>query len=288
MARSSSSCAPSSSAFRFCTSSMASFSFCHSALRRSRSSWAVAISRRSVSRRSCEASSFSFMSACSSICICVSLRSASVHLFGHGVDLDAQATGRLVHEVDGLVGQEAIGDVAVGKLSRGHDGAVGDAHAVMDLVLLLQAAQDGDGVLHRGLAHQDGLEPAFERRILLDVLAVLVQRGRADGMQLAARESRLQHVARIQRAIAGGSGAHDGVQLVDEQDDAGPRSASTSRSTAFRRSSNSPRYFAPAIIAPRSSDTMSRSLSDWTARRRRRCAAPAPRRWPSCRCPARR
>ena len=34
----------------------------------------------------------------------------------------------------------------------------------------------------------------------------------------------------------------------------------TSRSTAFRRSSNSPRYFAPATMAPRSSATTSRSF----------------------------
>ena len=36
-----------------------------------------------------------------------------IDLFGHAVDLDAQTAGCLVHEVDGLVGQETIGDVAV-------------------------------------------------------------------------------------------------------------------------------------------------------------------------------
>ena len=36
-----------------------------------------------------------------------------VQLDGHGVHLHAQPAGRLVHEVDGLVGQEAVGDVAV-------------------------------------------------------------------------------------------------------------------------------------------------------------------------------
>ena len=38
-------------------------------------------------------------------------------------------------------------------------------------------------------------------------------------MKLAARKRRLEHVARIERAVARGAGAHDGVQLVDEQDD---------------------------------------------------------------------
>ena len=71
---------------------------------------------------------------------------------GHRVDLDAQPAGRLVHQVDGLVGQEPAGHVAVGQHGRRHQGGVLDADAVVDLVALLQAAQDGDGVLDRGLA----------------------------------------------------------------------------------------------------------------------------------------
>ena len=38
--------------------------------------------------------------------------------------------------------------------------------------------------------------------------------------KLAAREGGLEHVAGVQRAVSGGPGAHDGMQLVDEQDDA--------------------------------------------------------------------
>lgn len=45
-------------------------------------------------------------------------------------------------------------DVAVRQLRRHHEGAVGDAHTVVRLVLLLQPAQDGDGVGHAGLANQ--------------------------------------------------------------------------------------------------------------------------------------
>src|SRR5438876_796180 len=62
------------------------------------------------------------------------------------------------------------------------------------------------------------LEPALEGRILLDVLAVLVERGRADRVQLAAGEHRLQEVRGVDRAL-GRAGADDGVELVDEQDD---------------------------------------------------------------------
>jgi len=50
------------------------------------------------------------------------------------------------------------------------------------------------------------------------VLAILVERGRADAAQLAPRELGLQHVAGVHRAL-GLARAHDRMQLVNEQDD---------------------------------------------------------------------
>ena len=64
----------------------------------------------------------------------------------------------------------------------------------------------------------DRLEAPLQRGVLLDVLAVLVQGGGADAVQLAAGEHRLQQVGGVHGAL-GGPGADDGVQLVDEQDD---------------------------------------------------------------------
>ena len=99
-----------------------------------------------------------------------------------------------------------------------HDGGVADTHAVVDLKAFLQATQDGDGVLHRRLVHQHGLETAFQGRVLLDVLAVLVQGGGADAVQFATGQHGLEQVARVHGAF-GLACAHDGVQLVDEEDD---------------------------------------------------------------------
>ena len=145
-----------------------------------------------------------------------------VELFRLGIDLHLQPRRRLVDQVDRLVGQEAVGDVAVRQRRRRDDRAVGDAHAVMLLVLVLEAAQDRDRVLDRRLADEHRLEAPRQRRVLLDVLLVFVERGRADAVQFAARQRRLEQVRRIHRAV-GLAGADQGVHLVDEQDDAAVR-----------------------------------------------------------------
>ena len=69
-----------------------------------------------------------------------------------------------------------------------------------------------------GSLDEHRLEAPRERRVLLDVLAVLVERGGADAVQLAARQRRLQHVGGVHRAF-GLAGADQRVHLVDEQDD---------------------------------------------------------------------
>src|SRR5256712_2918442 len=140
-----------------------------------------------------------------------------VHLRRHGVDLHAQARGGFIDQVDGLVREEAVADVAVRERRCGDDGAVLDAHAVVHLVAFLESAEDGDGVFDARLSDHHRLEAPLERGVLLDVLAVLVDGGRADAVQLAARQRRLQHVAGVHGAFRG-AGAHDGVQLVDEED----------------------------------------------------------------------
>ena len=198
-----------------------------------------------------------------------------VELGRHGVDLGAQLGRRLVDEVDGLVGQEAVGDVALRQHGRGDDGAVLDAHPVVHFVALAQTAQDGNRVLDGRLLDDDRLEAALQRGVLLDVLAVLVEGRGADAVQLAARQHRLEQVAGIHRAFCR-AGADDGVQLVDEQNDLAGRIDCTSLSTAFRRSSNSPRNLAPATSAPMSSATSLRSFKpSGTSLRMMRCARPS-------------
>ena len=142
-----------------------------------------------------------------------------VELGGHRVHLDADRGAGLVHEVDRLVGEEAVGDVAVGEDGGRDEGGVLDPDVVVQLEAVAQAAQDGDRVLDGGRVDGDGLEAALERGVLLHVEAVFVERRGADAVQLAAREHGLEHVGGVGRAL-GLAGADDGVDLVDEEQDA--------------------------------------------------------------------
>ena len=124
-----------------------------------------------------------------------------VDLDRQGIHFGPQPRGSLVDEVDGLVRKEAVGDVAVGEPCGGDERGVRDADAVVDLVALLQAAEDGDRVLDGRLVHVNRLEAPFESGVLLDVLLVLGQSGGADGAELPAGERGLQHVRGVHRAF---------------------------------------------------------------------------------------
>ena len=129
--------------------------------------------------------------------------------------LDAGAG--FVDQVDGLVGQEAVGNVAVRVRDREVDGVVGVGDGVELFVAVLDAEQNLDGV---GLVRRrnfDGLEAALERTIFLDRLAVFAGSGGANALNLAARQGRLQNVGGVERAF-GRSGADQRVQFVDEDD----------------------------------------------------------------------
>ncbi len=86
----------------------------------------------------------------------------------------------------------------------------------MRFVLLFQTAKDGDRILDIRLVHQHRLKTAFQRGVLFDVLAVFVQRRRADHMQLAARQHRLEQIAGVHGAL-GFTGADNRVQFVHEE-----------------------------------------------------------------------
>ena len=137
---------------------------------------------------------------------------------GRAVSGDAGAGTGLVNEVDGLIGQEAILNVAVGKVRGGLDSTLRIAHMVVLLVARLERGQDLDRVLDARLLDIDGLEATLEGRVLGEVLAEFLGRGGADNLEGTAREHGLEHGARVDGAL-GRTGTDDGVHLIDKQDD---------------------------------------------------------------------
>ena len=133
-----------------------------------------------------------------------------------GVGAYAHARGRLVDEVNRLVGQEAVVYVARGQVHRRLQRFIGYAHLVMGLIPVAQAEEHLQRLGLRGLADHDRLKAARQRGVLFDVLAVLGKRGRAHALQLPAREHGLEYVGRVYRAL-GGARAHYLMQLVYEQ-----------------------------------------------------------------------
>ena len=133
-----------------------------------------------------------------------------VYLLRQRINLNAQARCSLVNQVNGLVRQEAVRDVSIRERRGGYNRGVLNANAVMNFITLFQPAQDCNRVFNVRLADIDLLEATLKRCVLLNILLVLVERGRAYTAQLAARERRLQHVRRINRAF-GSTSAYERV-----------------------------------------------------------------------------
>src|SRR5439155_11470555 len=115
--------------------------------------------------------------------------------------LDAHARRGLVDQVDRLVGQMPVLDVAVAELRRGAQRLVGDLAAMVCLVAVAETAQDLHRVVDGRLLDADLLEAPLECGVALEVLAVLVERGRADRLQLATRERRLEDRRSVDRTF---------------------------------------------------------------------------------------
>ena len=138
------------------------------------------------------------------------------HVRRRGVRLNAHARTRLVHQVNRLVGQIAVGNVAVRQGDGGFERLVGDVQLMVLFVPFAQTMQDGECLLGRRFTDMHRLEAALQRGILLDVLAVLVERRRADALQFAARQSGFQDIRRVERPFRR-TRADDGVHFVNEQ-----------------------------------------------------------------------
>ena len=85
-------------------------------------------------------------------------------------------------------------------------------------IAVLDATQDGNGILHGRLIYHYRLKPTLQGLILFDIFPIFIHGGGTDAVQLTSRQHGFQHISGIQRAL-GLAGAHNGVQLVDKEND---------------------------------------------------------------------
>ena len=92
----------------------------------------------------------------------------------------------LIQQVDGLVGKEAVCDIALAHSDGLFAHVIGNLHPVVVLVIMRDAAENRDAVLDGGLIHRNRLEAALQRGVFFNVLAVFGKGRRPDHLDLAA------------------------------------------------------------------------------------------------------
>ena len=152
-----------------------------------------------------------------------SLQLSKALLLGFQIELrsraaDTHARRGLIHQVNSLVRQESVADITVGQLDGGIQGFVRQHHVMMIFIAAAQSLEDLKSFLGTGLIHFHGLEAAGECGILLNVLAIISQRGRADALQFSPRQCRFQDTGSVYAALRL-SGADNVLKLIDKKND---------------------------------------------------------------------
>ena len=88
---------------------------------------------------------------------------------------------------------------------------------VVGLIPAPQPPEDGQGLVPGGLTHGDRLEAALQGGVLFNILAVLVQGGGSNHLDLSPGEGWLQNVGRVNSPL-GAARPHNGVELVNKED----------------------------------------------------------------------
>ena len=133
-----------------------------------------------------------------------------------------QAGACLIDEVNRLVRQIAVGDIALGQGSCLLADCVRNVYAMEVFIVAAHTHQDFCGVCNRRFVDGNRLEAALECGVLFDIFAVFREGCRADHLNLAARECRLEDVCGVHRAF-GIACADDVVHFVDDKDDVAER-----------------------------------------------------------------
>ena len=131
--------------------------------------------------------------------------------------MDACAGSNLIEDVNCLVWQETVLDVAARKRNSSLDSSFGVVDVVVLLIAVLKTVDNRNGVVGVWLADVDWLETPLKCSVLLDMFTVLFCRSCTDDLDFSTRQWWLQDGRSIDGALCGAS-TNDGVNLVDEED----------------------------------------------------------------------
>ena len=123
-----------------------------------------------------------------------------------------------IQQVDGLVRQEPVIDIPVGKHRTHPHQIFADLHPVECFVILLDAHQHCNRIINGRHVHCHRLEPALQGAVLFNILPVFAEGGGTDDLDFSPGQGRLENIRRIHRAF-GITRANQVVYLIDKQDD---------------------------------------------------------------------
>ena len=131
--------------------------------------------------------------------------------------MDACAGAGLIKDINCLVWQEAVLDIAARKHNGSLDSSLGVVDVVVLLVAVLKTVNNRNSVVVVWLADVDRLETPLKCSVLLDMFTVLFCRSCADDLDFSTRQWWLKDGCGIDGAFCR-AGTNDGMNLVDEED----------------------------------------------------------------------
>ena len=128
------------------------------------------------------------------------------------------ARAGFIYHVDSLVGEVAVGDIALCQFDTCLECLVCISHTVVLLVMFLDVVKYLQGLFACCRFNDNLLETALQGSIFLDTLAILVERGGTDTLDDTSCQGWLQNVGSIHASFTG-TGAYHGMNLIYEDDD---------------------------------------------------------------------
>ena len=132
--------------------------------------------------------------------------------------MEPNSSAGFVDDVDRLVWKTAIGDITFGEFDRSSERVVRNSNVMVLLITTAESFENLKRFRSRRRIDRHRLETTFKGVIFFDVLSIFVKGSRADDLEFAARERRLDDIGGVVGAFSA-SRADERMKFVDKKDD---------------------------------------------------------------------